>query len=141
MIRHRGMSLKRTWIAAVCTVFLLGAYCPAEVNAKEEEAVQSGVQEEGDAAGTPDGTQESMGLARIRLSVGDGQDTPVFKAGEKASLQINVQNSGNIDAQNVRIAPVIVDEASWPFETDRTRPYSKPERRPVCRSTCRTVEI
>ena len=119
MIRHRGMSLKRTWIAAACAVFVLGAYCPAEVNAKEEEAVQSGVQEEGDAAGTPDGTQESMGLARIRLSVGDGQDTPVFKAGEKASLQINVQNSGNIDAQNVRIAPVIVDEASWPFEMDK----------------------
>ncbi|HIZ81839.1 MAG TPA: hypothetical protein H9722_07080, partial [Candidatus Mediterraneibacter pullistercoris] len=77
------------------------------------------MQKGGDAAEMSEGAQADTELTRIRLSVGDGQDTPVFKAGEKASLQINVQNSGNVDAQNVRIAPVIEDAASWPFEIDK----------------------
>ncbi len=119
MKRHRGRGLKKTWIAAVCAVFVLAASCPAEVNAKENEDVQSGMQKGGDAAEMSEGAQADTELTRIRLSVGDGQDTPVFKAGEKASLQINVQNSGNVDAQNVRIAPVIEDAASWPFEIDK----------------------
>lgn len=46
-------------------------------------------------------------LSQIRLSVGDGQETPVYKAGEKAELKINVINKGNVDAQDVTIIPVI----------------------------------
>lgn len=105
MKRHRGMSLKRTWIAAVCAVVVLAASCPAGVKVNGAELAES--------------AQEEKELTSIRLSVGDGQDTPVFKAGEKADLRINVQNSGNADAQNVRISPVIEDEASWPFEMDK----------------------
>ena len=72
-------------------------------------------------AGAQAGAKAGAGrtLARIQLSVGDGQETPVFRAGEKARLQISVKNSGNMDAQNVRIAPVIQNEADWPFELDK----------------------
>ena len=35
-------------------------------------------------------------LAYIQISVGDGQETPVFKAGQKVSeFRINVKNNGN----------------------------------------------
>ena len=50
-------------------------------------------------------------LSQIRLSVGDGQETPVYKAGEKAELKINVINKGNVDAQDVTIIPVIKNAA------------------------------
>lgn len=103
MRKLKRMGTRKTWIAALCALFVLVTSCPAAANAAE-----------------PDDKQ----LTLIRLSVGDGQDTPVFKAGEKTSLRINVKNSGNIDAQNVRIAPVIEDEVSWPFEMDKLN-YTK----------------
>lgn len=118
MKRHKGMRVRRTWIAAACAVFMLAASWPAGVSAKESDGAWSGTQAD-KAAALSEGAQEGKELTRIRLSVGDGQDTPVFKAGEKASLQINVQNSGNMAAQNVQIAPVIEDADSWPFEMDK----------------------
>ena len=57
-------------------------------------------------------------LSQIRLSVGDGQETPVYKAGEKAELKINVINKGNVDAQDVTIIPVIKNAEDWPFDLD-----------------------
>lgn len=89
MKRHKGMRVRRTWIAAACAVFMLAASWPAGVSAKESDGAWSGTQAD-KAAALSEGAQERKELTRIRLSVGDGQDTPVFKAGEKASLQINV---------------------------------------------------
>lgn len=65
------------------------------------------------------GTQETRGLNQIILSVGDEQKTPVYKAGEKAELKINVMNKGNVDAQNVTITPVINSADEWPFDMDK----------------------
>lgn len=57
-----------------------------------------------------------MKPARIQLGIGDGQETPVFSAGENTSLEIKVKNSGNTDAQNVWIEPVIQNADDWPFD-------------------------
>ena len=113
--------LKRTAAAVLCAAFLLPMALPAAVYAGEEPAgAQTGMQA-GAQAGTQAGTKAGAGrtLARIQLSIGDGQKTPVFRAGEKAELRISVKNTGNTDAQNVRIAPVIKSEADWPFELDQ----------------------
>ena len=113
--------LKRTAAAVLCAAFLLPMALPAAVYAGEVPAgAQTGMQA-GAQAGTQAGTKAGAGrtLARIQLSIGDGQKTPVFRAGEKAELRISVKNTGNTDAQNVRIAPVIKSEADWPFELDQ----------------------
>lgn len=82
----------------------LGGYalrCPRILHASRE----AGAAEEGD-----------MKPARIQLGIGDGQETPVFSAGENTSLEIKVKNSGNTDAQNVWIEPVIQNADDWPFD-------------------------
>ena len=97
--------LKRTAAAVLCAAFILPAALPAAVYAADVPAeAQTGAEKT---------------LARIQLSVGDGQETPIFRAGEKAKLRISVKNTGNTAAQNVRIAPVIKSEADWPFELDQ----------------------
>ena len=113
--------LKRTAAAVLCAAFLLPMALPAAVYAGDVPAgAQTGMQA-GAQAGTQAGTKAGAGrtLARIQLSIGDGQETPVFRAGENVKLQISVKNTGNTDAQNVRIAPVIKSEADWPFELDQ----------------------
>lgn len=102
---NRRIMLKRTAAAVLCAAFLLPVAVPAAVYAGD----------------VPAGEQAAAGkvLARIQLSVGDGQETPVFRAGENVELRISVKNTGNTDAQNVRIAPVIKSEADWPFELDQ----------------------
>ena len=105
MKANRTNMLKRTAAAVLCAAFLLPAALPAAVYAADVPAeAQTGAEKT---------------LARIQLSVGDGQETPVFRAGEKAKLRISVKNTGNTAAQNVRIAPVIKSEADWPFELDQ----------------------
>ena len=70
--------------------------------------------------GTAGGQCTSSGtLAQIRLSVGDGQSTPTFKAGEQTDLTINVMNKGNLDAQNVQITPVVENVSDWPFDMSK----------------------
>ena len=102
---NRTNMLKRTAAAVLCAAFILPAALPAAVYAADVPAeAQTGAEKT---------------LARIQLSVGDGQETPVFRAGEKAKLRISVKNTGNTAAQNVRIAPVIKSEADWPFELDQ----------------------
>ena len=121
MRTNRRTMLKRTAAAVLCAAFLLPMALPAAVYAGEVPAgAQTGMQA-GAQAGTQAGTKAGAGrtLARIQLSIGDGQKTPVFRAGEKAELRISVKNTGNTDAQNVRIAPVIKSEADWPFELDQ----------------------
>lgn len=102
---NRRIMLKRAAAAVLCAAFLLPVAVPAAVYARD----------------VPAGEQAAAGkvLARIQLSVGDGQETPVFRAGEDVELRISVKNTGNTDAQNVRIAPVIKSEADWPFELDQ----------------------
>lgn len=105
MKANRTNMLKRTAAAVLCAAFLLPAALPAAVYAADVPAeAQTGAEKT---------------LARIQLSVGDGQETPVFRAGEKTKLRISVKNTGNTAAQNVRIAPVIKSEADWPFELDQ----------------------
>lgn len=105
MKANRTNMLKRTAAAVLCAAFILPAALPAAVYAADVPAeAQTGAENT---------------LARIQLSVGDGQETPVFRAGEKAKLRISVKNTGNTAAQNVRIAPVIKSEADWPFELDQ----------------------
>ncbi len=118
---NRRTMLKRTAAAVLCAAFLLPMALPAAVYAGDVPAgAQTGMQA-GAQAGTQAGTKAGAGrtLARIQLSIGDGQETPVFRAGENVKLQISVKNTGNTDAQNVRIAPVIKSEADWPFELDQ----------------------
>lgn len=55
-------------------------------------------------------------IPRIRLSVGNGQTTPQYKAGEKAAFSVKVENQGDAAANHVRITPVIENEKEWPFE-------------------------
>lgn len=63
--------------------------------------------------------QDKKTLAQIVLSVGDEQETPVFKAGQKTELKINVANKGNVDAKDVSISPVIEKPEDWPFDMSR----------------------
>ena len=54
--------------------------------------------------------EEARAIPEIRLSVGDGQATPNYKAGEKVTFTVKVKNNGTKEAQNVRITPVIDNE-------------------------------
>ena len=85
----------------LCMIFAICMLMPMGARAEEE------------------GTQGTKVLNQITLSVGDEQKTPVYKAGEKAELKINVLNKGNMDAQNVTIAPVISSTDEWPFDMEQ----------------------
>ncbi len=100
--------LKKTGALLICAVFIFSMLIPLGTRAQEETQTEKTEQ-----------TDEAAVLQQITLSVGDGQDTPVFKAGEKTVLTINVANKGNKDAQNVRISPVVESTDKWPFEMDK----------------------
>ncbi len=140
MRKHRRNILRTIGTAALCAAFILPAAIPANASARANASIRENVSVRSNAlvranasirteAGSiqiqnlssrAEGlTRDGRDLTRIQISVGDGQETPVFRAGEKAQLQISVKNSGNTDAQNVRIAPVIQNEADWPFELDK----------------------
>lgn len=92
---------KKTGAMLLCIIMAVTMILPLGVRAAEEGG--------GDPAKV---------LSQIRLSVGDRQETPVYKAGEKAELKINVINKGNVDAQDVTIIPVIKNAEDWPFDLD-----------------------
>lgn len=92
---------KRAGAMLLCMIFTISMLAPMGARAEEEK------------------TQESKVINQITLSVGDEQKTPVYKAGEKAELKINVLNKGNMDAQNVSIAPVISSTDEWPFDMEK----------------------
>lgn len=94
---------KRTRAAVLCAVMAAALILPAGVRAEEGGA----------------GRQAAKVLSRIRLSVGDDQETPVFNAGEETELRIKVANKGNLDAQNVSIAPVVENTDDWPFDMEK----------------------
>lgn len=65
------------------------------------------------------GTDSEDTLSTIRISVGNGQTTPQYQAGQKVdNLTLHIANKGNSKAQNVCIIPVISDSAEWPFEIE-----------------------
>ena len=97
--------LKRAGAMLLCLILSVFMFLPAGVHA------------EGSAADQED--QVTKEFSRIVLSVGDDQKTPVYKAGEKAVLKINILNKGNTDARNVTIAPVINSTDDWPFDMDQ----------------------
>ena len=92
---------KRAGAMLLCMIFTISMLAPMGARAEEEK------------------TQEPKVINQIALSVGDEQKTPVYKAGEKAELKINVLNKGNMDAQNVSIAPVISSTDEWPFDMEK----------------------
>lgn len=93
---------KKAGAALLCIIMAVTMILPLGVRAAEEG--------DGDPARV---------LSQIRLSVGDGQETPVFKAGEKAELKIKVHNKGTLPAQDVTIAPVIQNTEDWPFDMEK----------------------
>lgn len=120
--------LKRMGVFLSCTALALTMAGPAGLYVRAAEQPPEGIGKTADAPDSenpdPGGTEgETPGedtLSRITLSVGDGQKTPTYKAGDtKAELKINVANSGNTDAQNVRISPVVQKPEEWPFEMDQ----------------------
>ena len=92
---------KRAGVMLLCMIFTISMLAPMGARAEEEK------------------TQEPKVINQITLSVGDEQKTPVNKAVEKAELKINVLNKGNMDAQNVSIAPVISSTDEWPFDMEK----------------------
>ena len=93
MRTNRRTMLKRTAAAGLCAAFLLPMALPAAVYAGDVPAgAQTGMPagaQTGMPAGAQAGAKAGAGrtLARIQLSVGDGQETPVFRAGEKVKLR------------------------------------------------------
>ena len=109
--------LKRAGAFLLCAVFVFSMMIPLGVRA-QDESVKAGQKGEITEQST-EGTDGEDVLRQISLSVGDGQETPVFKAGEKTTLTINVMNKGNADAQNVRISPVVESTDKWPFDMNK----------------------
>ena len=74
MREHRKMTLKRIGIGILCMVFVLSMLAPLVAFAEEK---------------TESGSQVSKReLAYIQISVGDGQETPVFKASDIRMITI-----------------------------------------------------
>lgn len=102
------MKRGKQFAAMVLSLTLVAAWVPG-VPVRAEEAPDTAAQTE---------VPENM-VPKIRLSVGNGQATPQYQAGQTVEgFQINVQNQGTADAQNVRITPVIENAADWPFEIE-----------------------
>lgn len=60
---------------------------------------------------TPEGV-----LPKINISVGRGQKAPEYEVGQSVErLVLNIENTGNVDAQNVTVHPMIEDTDAWPF--------------------------
>ena len=127
-MKHVMQTLKRMGVFLSCTALALTMAGPAGLYVRAAEQPPEGLEKTADAPDSenpdPGGTEgETPGeetLSRITLSVGDGQKTPTYKAGDtKAELKINVANSGNTDAQNVRISPVVQKPEEWPFEMEQ----------------------
>lgn len=127
-MEHVKQILKRTGLFLSCAVLVTALEAPAGLYVKAAEAVPEQIlktSDENDMKTESPGeneeqTPEEEPLSRITLSVGEGQKTPTYKAGDKkAELKINVVNSGNTDAQNVRISPVVQKPEEWPFEMDQ----------------------
>ena len=120
-------------LLCICMILTLAMTLPERASAEEtsvqpqaesgQDTASGGADQVSTDTGNGSGDQGNGGnantLAQILLSVGDGQETPVFKAGEETSLAINIMNKGNQDAQNVQISPVVENVNDWPFDMSR----------------------
>lgn len=70
----------------------------------------------GNGGQTPSAGSDGKVIPNIRLSVGDGQTVPRYKAGEEVTLSLKLTNQGNMPAKNIRISPAIENANEWPFE-------------------------
>lgn len=69
---------------------------------------------------------EEEKIPAIEISVGEGDETPTFKAGESQELAITITNNGKVDANNVRIVPELsADIEQWPFELPKVTEIEK----------------
>ncbi len=101
------MKRKKKIISAVLGICMLsvslGAALPEKVLAKETQEIEK--------------TADAKAVSPVRLSLGDGQTAPKYKAGQDGiSLKVKVTNKGNAAVQNVRVTPVIDNASDWPFE-------------------------
>ena len=101
------MKRKKKIISAVLGICMLsvslGAALPEKVLAKETQEIEI--------------TADAKAVSPVRLSLGDGQTAPKYKAGQDGiSLKVKVTNKGNAAVQNVRVTPVIDNASDWPFE-------------------------
>ncbi len=97
----------------------VNTYAAAAANIKlaEEETAEEGAP--GNPKNVSGESDTENSLSTIRISVGNGQTTPQYQAGQKVDkLTVSVKNVGSTQAQNVWITPIINDAEEWPFEID-----------------------
>lgn len=100
---------KKIWSVLLSMGVLLASVGGSRVNAAAKDT--KGTVKEADAA------VETQSASGIRLSVGDGQKTPQYKAGQNVSkLEIKVTNQGSRKASDVTVTPVVDKASDWPFE-------------------------
>lgn len=114
-------------LAMVLSAAMLSAIPVASVYATEDSQ-EPLIQEDGGSAAdetedhiednvqTPPAGSDGRAIPNIRLSVGDGQTVPQYKAGEEVTLGLKLTNQGKMPAKNIRISPVIDNANEWPFE-------------------------
>lgn len=125
------MKQRKRIIHAILAMVLSAAMLPAvpAVSVYAEEGSQTQlIQEDGGPAvdgtesniensvQTPPAGSDGKVIPNIRLSVGDGQTVPQYKAGEEITLGLKLTNQGNMPAKNIRISPIIDNADDWPFE-------------------------
>lgn len=110
---------KRVVLAAACALLILNSMGLHVSAGTSENGKNISEDKSGNIRAEDKSTDENYSPAGIRISIGENQNTPVFKAGEKASLNLSVANNGSSDARNVRISPDIDSEDGWPFELDQ----------------------
>lgn len=115
-----------TIVAVALSVAMFPVIPSASVYAEEEGQEQmileeSGLEEDAGNNNAGNGMQAppvngGKAISSIRLSVGDGQSVPQYKAGEEVTLDLKLTNQGNMPAKKIRISPIIDSANDWPFE-------------------------
>lgn len=83
---------------------------------KNEQSTQPQEDQNAGEGKTDHAGKDENEIPKIRISIGDGQSTPQYQAGDKVEkFSIKVTNAGVTDAKDVRIVPVIDDASLWPF--------------------------
>lgn len=117
-----GYGAENTYAAAAGfanTGIRLATLGDTEANTENPEASISDSGQTATPTPDTDADQSEQALSTIRISVGNGQATPQYQAGQKVEkLMLRVTNGGSTKAQNVVITPVINDAAEWPFDID-----------------------
>ncbi len=101
---------KKIWSVVLGMGVLLASVGGGQVSAAAKESAKENAKGQEQAV-------ETHSASGIRLSVGDGQKTPQYKAGQNVSkLEIKVTNQGSQKASDVTVTPVVDKASDWPFE-------------------------